>query len=175
MIDRFISNPTQLTGVLAFAVATIACAIASRRTQGRDKRLWALLAAVNFLFFVEIFAGFRHRIHDFADGLLMARGLYDERHGPQEMLVMSVGAIVLVFVLLPLLLRRVSTTVRIATSITIALFALFAVEVVSLHAIDVILYRPVGPVYVIGWLWAAAAMTICLAASQAASRRLRSL
>ncbi len=108
MIDKFITNPTQLTGVLAFAVATTACAIASRRTQGRDMRLWTLLAAVNFLFFVEIFAGFRHRIHDFADGLLMARGLYDERHGPQEMIVMSVGAIAVVFVLLPLLLRRIS-------------------------------------------------------------------
>lgn len=175
MIDRFITNPTQLTGVLAFAVATIACAIASRRTQGRDMRLWALLAAVNFLFFIEIFAGFRHRIHDFADGLLMARGLYDERRAPQEMIVMSVGAIAFLFVLLPLLLRRFSTTARLAASVTIAVSALFAIEVVSLHAIDAVLYRWIGPVYLIGWMWAVAAIAICLAASQAASRRLRSL
>jgi hypothetical protein len=164
MIDRFITNPTQLTGVLAFSVATIACAIASRRTQGRDRRLWTLLAALNFLFFVEIFAGFRHRIHDLADGLLMTSGLYDERHGPQEMIVMSVGVIAVVFVSLPLLLRRNSTTARLATSITIALFVLFAIEMVSLHAIDAVLYRFIGPVYLIGWMWAAAAIAICLAA-----------
>ncbi len=175
MIDRFITNPTQLTGVLAFAGAAIACAIASRRTQGRDTRLWALLAVVHFLFFIEIFAGFRHRIHDFADGILMARGLYDERRAPQELIVMSVGAIAFVFVLLPLLLRRFSLAARLAASVTIAVSGLFAIELVSLHAIDAIFYRWIGPVYLIGWMWAAAAIAICLIASQAARRRFRSL
>ena len=164
MFDRFSINATQLTGMLSFAAATIACLIALRRSKWPDARTWTLLALANCIFVVEIFIGLRHRIHDLADSLLMARGLYDERQEPQEIITIWFGIIATFFVILPLFLRRVGEVdVRLAASITIALFALFAIETVSLHATDAVLYRSIGPVYTIGWIWAAAAVGICLA------------
>jgi hypothetical protein len=55
---------------------------------------------------------------------------------------------------------------RFATSITIAVSALFAIETASLHALDAVLYRPIGPILLIGWIWAFAAIGILLASTQ---------
>jgi hypothetical protein len=65
------------------------------------------------------------------------------------------------------LVRRQFATLgmRVAVIFTLGLLALFAVETVSLHTIDAIFYRPVGPVLLIGWLWAAASAGICAAAA----------
>jgi hypothetical protein len=55
---------------------------------------------------------------------------------------------------------------RLAASITIAVSALFAIEMVSLHAVDAVFYRPIGPVLMLGWVWVIAAAGICAAAIQ---------
>jgi hypothetical protein len=164
MLDRFGTNPTQLTGLLSFAAATTACVIAARRSIGRDARLWQLLAFINGLFSVEVFIGLRHRVHNYVDALLMAEGQYDQRRGMQESMIIGLATIALICVALFLFSRRLAGAVRIAASLTIALLALFAIETVSLHALDAIYYRPIGAVLLIGWLWAIAAAGICWAA-----------
>jgi hypothetical protein len=50
------------------------------------------------------------------------------------------------------------------------LVTLFAIETVSLHALDAAYYRPIGAVLLIGWLWSIACAGICLAAFAVASR-----
>ena len=161
MLDRFGPNPTQLTGLISFAAATIACVIAARRSNWPDTRVWQILAFINGLFSIEVFIGLRHRVHDYVDALLMAEGQYGQRRGMQETMIIGLATIALICVALFLLSRRHAGAVRIAASLTIALLALFAIETVSLHALDAVYYRPIGPVALIGWLWAVAAAGIC--------------
>jgi hypothetical protein len=156
-----------LTGLLSFAAATIACLIAARRSGARDAPTWRLLALTNCLLLVETYIGFRYHIADFARAIAEANNLYARRKEILESSDILLATIALIFVTL-FLLRRHNTSrgVRTAASITIVLVALFAIESVSLHALDAVFYRPIGPVVVIGWLWAIAAAGICLAAAQ---------
>jgi hypothetical protein len=165
MLDRFGTNPTQVTGLLSFAASTIACVIATRRSACRDSRTWRVLGFINGLFLFEVFIGLRHRIHDYVNAILMAEGEYGQRRGTQESIIFGLAAIALVCVTSFLLSRRLGgAAVRIAAGLTTGLVTLFAIETVSLHALDAIYYRPVGSVLLIGWLWALAAAGICWAA-----------
>ena len=122
---------------------------------------------------MEIYFGLRFRIIELATKLLKTKGLYAQLHGSiQEITVISIVTIALVFVTLFLFWRQVfwrqvaGGAARVAASITIAVLALFAIETVSLHAVDAVFYRPIGPVLMLGWVWAIAAAGICLAAAQ---------
>ncbi len=165
MLGGFGINLTQLTGLLCFAAAILACAIAARRSDRRDARVWWGLAFVNSLFLVEVYIGLRHRIHDHFVARLMADGEYGQRRGMQEFIIILLATMALICGGLFVFSRRLGGAVRAAASLTIALAMLFAVETVSLHALDAIYYRPVGPILLIGWTWAVAAAGICLAAS----------
>ena len=165
MLDRFGTNPTQVTGLLSFAASTIACVIATRRSECLDRRAWRVLGFINGLLVFEVFIGLRHRIHDYVNAILMAEGEYGQRREMQESIIIWLVIIALVCVTLFLFSRRLGgAAVRIAVGLTIGLVALFAIETVSLHALDAIYYRPIGSVLLIGWLWALAAAGICWAA-----------
>jgi len=173
MLGGLIANPTQFTGVLAFAAAILACLFAASRSRKRDAHVWTCLAIIYFLLLIEVLLGLRYRIRDFANDFLMVRGLYnDDRRVPQEAADLLLGSLAAWLVTMPLFFWRIGDFfVRVAVSITIALLGLFAIETVSLHAIDAILYRPIGGVVTIGWMWAAAAIGVCLIAMQASRRK----
>src|ERR1017187_3796878 len=168
MLVRINTNPTQLAGLLSFAAATIACLIATRRSGSRDATTWKLLALMNCLFLIEIFSGLRFHIHDLVKAILKAEGLYAQMHGwIQEIIDILVAIIALIFVTLFLFWRQVAGgAARVAVSMTIVVVALFAIETVSLHELRPVFYQPIGPMLMIGWLWAIAAAGICLAATQ---------
>jgi hypothetical protein len=165
MLNRFDTNPTQLVGILAFAAATIACLVASKRSRLYDGRTWMTLAFVNCLCLVEIFIGLRHRIHAMGVSILMANDKYGQRDPMQEIVIFLFAAVALVCVVLILYwYKTAGPAVRVATSITIAVLALFSIEAVSLHTIDAIFYRSIGSVLLIGWIWALASLAIVCAA-----------
>ncbi|MEO7728428.1 MAG: hypothetical protein ABIS45_14330 [Burkholderiales bacterium] len=173
MLERLGTNATQLIGILSFATATIACLIAARRSEFRDARVWKWLALAQFILVIEILAGFRHRISDFARKVLTHEGLYTQAHGKwQETVIISTAMIAFIVLMIILFWRRgAGLAPRIATVFTIAVLALFAIETVSLHALDAVYYRPIGPVLMIAWLWAATAAGISVAASCACRHR----
>jgi hypothetical protein len=165
MLDRFGINPTQLTGLLSFAATATACAIAARRSTRREARVWKVLGLINGMFLIEVFTGLRHSFHDYINTLLMAEGEYGQRSGMQEFIIIGLATIALVCGIVLLLSRRFrGGALRIAAGLTLALVTLFAVETVSLHALDAVYYRPIGPVLLVGWLWAIASLGICWAA-----------
>ena len=158
-------NLTQLAGMLSFAGAAGACVAAAWRSELWETRIWRTLAFVNLLFFMEVVIGLRHHIHDLVDQMLMAQGRYSERAEMQEFFIMTLAIVTVIIMAISLIFwRTAGKGARIAAIITIALSGLFAIETVSLHALDAIFYRPLGPVLAIGWLWVAAAIGICLAA-----------
>jgi hypothetical protein len=120
MLDRLGINPTQFVGTIAFAGATIACLIAARHPRPRDGRAWMVLALINCLLLVEILVGFCHRIHHFANSILIADGKYGNREPLQEILILSLAAIACVLATLVLFRFRFATRgVRVAASISV--------------------------------------------------------
>jgi hypothetical protein len=157
MLDLLGNNPTQLLGTFAFAGATAACLFSMRRPSVRDGRVWTFLALINCLFLIEMLFGLRYRLHDFATSVLIADGKYGGRGALQAVLIFSLMAVAFgLAIFVALRLRSSTAGERIAASIGIAVLALFAVEAISLHALDALFYRPLAAVLLIGWIWAAA-------------------
>jgi hypothetical protein len=104
--------------------------------------------------------------------MLTAEGLYAQMHGwIQGIIDILIAIIAVIFVTLFLFWRQVAGgAARVAVSMTIVVVALFAIETVSLHALRAVIYQPIGPVLMIGWLWAIAAAGVCLAATRCAYR-----
>jgi hypothetical protein len=165
MFNRLDINSTELIGLMSFITATIACLIAAQRSDSRDARIWKMLAFINLLFVIELYIGLRLEIAALAKSWLVASGLYANMHGGIQAISIALIAIsAVIFAALMLVSRSVASGgARLAAGITVAAFALFATEIISLHALDALFYRPLGPVAVIAWLWLMAAAGICLA------------
>ncbi len=158
------TNPTQLTGLIAFAIAALACARAARRQRGP----WVGLLIAQLVCFAEVWFGLRHRLHDLADVLLRSRGMYASRVGLQEALIAA--ALLLVGVGLATSARWWRRDARVALAMlgTGLAFTLFVIETISLHAIDVLMYEPLGPVMLVALAWSAGAALVAAAAWQVA-------
>ena len=151
-------NSTELAGLAAFIPAALASAAAAGRGATWRRRGWTVLAVIYALLTVEIIASTRHQLDRLIVAWLKAHHLYPERRPAQA------AAILLLLVLGLLAARYVlrlapAGRLKIATAATAAVVTLFVVESVSLHALDAILYRPVGPIMLIGWLWLACGLT----------------
>lgn len=138
-------DATQWAGLVAFGGAAAAC-LSLRGPSGR------ILAAVNGCLAAECALGFRHGLHDRVIALL---GDYYPERQPFQIALVLIAA----FTGLILLARRGRRARKTSASVPLiatgAALLLFAVETISLHALDRLLYRPAGPVLVIGWLWIA--------------------
>ena len=172
-------NPTRAVGQVAFAVAAVLAALAAtaagRRRTVADARLWWTVAVVFALLWIETALNWRFVPRTVAHRLLDARGGYGARAGLQEALLVALGAAIVVAVVASVLVRRrrarLASTTRAAFAATTALVALFAVEAISLHALDVRLYAAVGPLLAVGWLWlAASAVVVGMAAAHSRGR-----
>jgi hypothetical protein len=170
MLDWFGTNPTQLLGILSFSLTTVTCLLAARRSP--DARIWKVLTFVNALFLIEIIVGYRFRVLDWATALLQERGEYQQLHGKdQAVAILALAAASVTMVIFLLLFRIARPAARIGASLTIVVLALFAIETISLHEIDAVFYLRIGPILLVGWLWAVASAGICLAALISRSKR----
>jgi hypothetical protein len=166
MIEALHTNPTQLIGLLAFACAAIACA---RTARARHERAWWWLCAACSGFVLEVAIGLRHRTHDLVDALLQAEGSYASR-APVQIGLLAVALVLSAGTLLWLMrARRTDPNLKAAAvGCAIALW-LFLIEAISLHGVDAVMYAYIGPVYLIGWAWAATALLVIGAALRAAT------
>ena len=158
-------DPTQLTGLLAFGGATLACAFAGRV---RNERRWWRLAGLSSVCMLEVALGLRHRAHDLMDALLRAGGWYDARSPAQVMLLAIVALLATGSLGWLMSLRGTAAEIRVGAAAGVTALWLFGIEAISLHAVDALMYTRVGPVLAIGWAWAALALVIAAAALVAA-------
>ena len=166
MLDHLATNPTQLVGILSFAAASIACFIAARRPLSKDASTWKALTVINSLFLFEILVGIRHRLHNFAVTMFFADGKYAQRVPIQEILILSLAVIAVILAAILFSWRRAAGgPAKIVMGITFLVMLLFAIETVSLHAVDAVFYRTIGSVMMIGWLWLFAGCGVILATS----------
>ncbi|MEL6486370.1 MAG: hypothetical protein AAFQ13_04400 [Pseudomonadota bacterium] len=136
-------NVTQLLGIVSFGVAGLLCMWVRRSP-------WTALGFLSLLFCLECVLNFRHQFHDAI--IKVIGSLYLER-APYQMALIG-GGLVLGAILIVILLRVVDDNLtRLAMAATVAGGALFAVETISLHEVDRVLYQPVGSAKLIAWIW----------------------
>ena len=158
---NLVANPTQWLGLAVYALGTAACAIAARRRPSPWRGLaWAQAGA-----FAEVLVGLRLRVHDWADSLLQSEGWYATRQSLQWPLLIGVGLVAVAWsVVVILRWWRRDRLAGFAILATSAAFGLFALEVVSLHQLDALLYATSGPFMWVASGWAASAGATALAA-----------
>jgi len=164
-------NSTQLAGLLAFGIASWAAFRASGMARAETLKvatLWRWVGVVQLLFFLEVVFSTRHLAHDYVNQSLHAMGSYQERASIQETLLIGVGVcgVVMITVLCRWLSgnRPLVDPTNAALFMTVTVLFLFVVETISLHAIDRVLYRPVGPVLLIAYLWLATSLGVVISA-----------
>ncbi len=173
MLEQFGTNPSQLIGVLSFALTTWACLYAARSSNAREARVWKLLSIVNAFCLLELIIGFRFRILEFARATLKQEGVYDQLHGRVQAITVAAiatGALLLAAVFI---FSRVipGGPAKLAAGMTVVIPASFATEMISLHELYPVLYRQIGPLITIAWIWIGAAAGICFAALYARWRK----
>ena len=161
------TNPTQLTGLMAFTLAALACAPAAWRRRGP----WRGLLLAQLACTAEIAIGLRLRLHDAVDLLLRGHGWYASRDALQEPLLGGLLLIVAIGVAALWRSARRDADLARAWLGTGLASMLFVTEAISLHRIDGLMYARVGSVMLIGLGWSAAAALVAGSALHAAARR----
>lgn len=143
-------NLTQTVGLSAFLLAFICCAVRSQNG------VWRVLAMLFLLFTFELAVETRHGARVLVNNFMQYADIYGNRGWLQVLLILILMiGLVFVFkhVVYPRLLVRSTGRQKLAVAAASLLILLFAIELVSVHAIDAILYSSIAGVMVIGWLW----------------------
>jgi hypothetical protein len=142
------TNATQIVGAIAMSSAAIACLLPRRRAP------WRAIAAIHAVLAVEILIDLRHALHGIIDQQLRLTGQYGGRHALQTSLLAALAITLCAAMIYAMNRRGTAPAGRIAIALTSVTIGLFLMETVSLHAIDALLYQPVGPILLIAFLWA---------------------
>ena len=168
----FTMNPTQWVGIAAFVLAGLSGWIAGKYSANR---MWQWSGAVYGVLAVDVAIGLRHQLQGVVRSLAMDQGLYDIRRSYQPILIIGILlASVLIFYWMWRSQRRADPIFGVYVSFML-ITALFLVEIVSVHAVDAMLYRPVGSILMIGLLWTIAVVphVFCAGWQIAIARRRR--
>lgn len=160
----FSVDATQWVGLAAFGLAAAVC---FKKARGKASAWW-FLAALNALLAIEIVVGLRYRVHDLVDSILIAKNSYTSRQPWQ--VGMIVFALCLFFVGVFAARSRIqSASLALATVGMGFAVGIFVIEAISLHAVDLWMYREFGPLKLIALLWLTASAWICWAALRPAN------
>jgi hypothetical protein len=153
MVGAAISiSPTQESGIVSHLLAMVECGIAWTSSR-RANRLTTALGLLELFLLLDAIFNWRWILHDFLAHAAMERGVYDERTLPQEIVTILLAGATLV---------AAATTIRHSWGRPGACLAIcgglisaefWATEVISLHAMDLILERRLGPMLIISSVW----------------------
>lgn len=143
-------NPTQATGFAVFLVTSICCWLPGRRGG------WRWLAAIYLVLAGELLLEGRHGLRLLVNDLMQQSGLYSARGGYQ-LVIAGLVTVVLLIAIYQILRRglwtKVSQRGKRAWIATTGLLMFFAVEFLSVHAVDAVLYHTSGGLMHIAWIW----------------------
>jgi hypothetical protein len=153
-------TPVKASGLAAYLMASAASAATSIRSDDRRiTRLAAILCALDLFLTLDIAFNWRWKLHDQLSSSAMTHNWYDQRSGPQ---ILALAFLAVVLLVAAVAFGRRLSSIRGGRMILCG--ALISIgcwwtEVISLHAIDAILYRSVGPFMVVCFVWMFAAIT----------------
>lgn len=153
-------TPTRATGIAAYGVAMICCAIAW--AKGRRLRtvsqLAALLTAIESALVLDMIFNWRWMLHQELMDLAQRLNEYDLRRSPQRIAIVVLTVLLLLGVIFALRVLRGRTGALLAVSGVLLSLVLWCIEVVSLHAVDHVLYHLLGPWMLVSLVWAFAGL-----------------
>lgn len=168
-------NATQAAGLLAFIpaamLATTALAVTKRGSPALRLH-WAMIAVIHILLSLEIWLSLRWAFNAAMKQWLRSDGLYGERR-PAQAALLALTFLVAALLAWLAVRKAPSRTLAVATASTAGALLLIAIECVSLHAMDAVLYLQVGPLLLIGWLWLVCGWVTAGAAIDEVGRSLR--
>jgi len=147
-------TPVKASGMAAYLIASLSCAAAA--TLGRVRRttrLAAVLCVLYLALFFDIAADWRWKLYDWLRSDAVSLHWYNQRTGPQ---IAVLGFIAVGLLIAGLWLRRRFASVRGAPlAICGALLSIgcWLTEVVSLHAVDALLYQRIGSLMAVSFVW----------------------
>ena len=153
-------NPTRAAGVAAYGVALVCCVFAWSRAKGdvTKSRLAALLTVCDGLLLLDMVFNVRWILHQFFLDEAAAVALYASRRGPQTLVLIALAGVFLFALRMASQKLRGRSGAVLAVSGVLFSVTLWCTEVVSLHAVDHILYRPIGNLMTVSFLWIFASM-----------------
>jgi hypothetical protein len=146
---------THALGICALLFAALVTAM--RRERG----WWALTVLLAGMAAV-ITTDASWIVHDRVRAMLIGDNIYDSHYAIQ--IAITGGAALLLLACTAAVVRAERGPRRWAWLGAMALIALFAVQAISVHGVDAVLGRALGPVMIIGWLWAIGAAIVAAAA-----------
>jgi hypothetical protein len=166
-------DANTVVGLSAFATAAVACLRVSLR-RGRSAALWGVLAALHASWALEILLNLRYRFRAAILPLLQERGWYASRTTWQGAAI--VAALLIGTALAASAWRRHRDDAAALGAIagTALALMLMAVETISLHRVDEVMYAEAGPLVLLAWAWLGAAAIVIASALAAPLDRSRS-
>jgi hypothetical protein len=148
-------TPTRATGIAAYGVAMICCGIAW--AKGRPLRtvsqLAALLTTIEGALVLDMIFNWRWMLHQQLMDLALRLNEYDLRRSPQRIAIVVLTVLLLLGVIFALRVLRGRTGALLAVSGVLLSLVLWCIEVVSLHAVDHVLYHFLGPWMLVSLVW----------------------
>ncbi len=155
-------NPTRATGVVAYGVALACCVFSLSRAKGDParSRLLAFLAVCEGCLLLDMVFNVRWNLHQFLMDEAATLVLYASRRGPQALVLIALVGVFFLGLRVTIQRLRGRGGAILAVSGLLLSLTLWCTEVVSLHAVDHIMYHPVGKLMTVSFLWIlACAMT----------------
>lgn len=152
-------TPVKASGMAAYLVASLSCAaVAALATGRRVTRLAAVLCVLDLALLFDIAVDWRWKLYERLRRDAVSLHWYDQRSGPQ---MAALGCIAVALLIAGVWLGRRFASVRGAVlAIYGALLSIgcWLTEVVSLHAIDAMLYRRIASLMVVSFVWMLASL-----------------
>jgi hypothetical protein len=153
-------TPTRATGIAAYGVAMICCAIAW--AKGRRLRtvsqLAALLTAIEGALVLDMIFNWRWLLHQQLMDFAQRWNEYDLRRSPQRIAIVVLAVVLVLGLMFTLRVLRGRAGALLAVSGVLLSLVLWCTEVVSLHAVDHVLYHFLGPWMLVSLVWVCAGL-----------------
>jgi hypothetical protein len=142
-------TPTRATGLVAYGTAVTCCAIAWVRKKGRhgSSQLVASLTLIESALLVDMAFNLRWMLHALVGDFAQRHHEYEVRRVPQLIaLTILAGLLLLGLGGISRLFRGRIGALLAVSGVLLALVS-WSTEVVSLHAVDHVLYQPLGDLF----------------------------
>jgi hypothetical protein len=153
-------TPTRATGIAAYGVAMTCCGIAWAKSRSLRpvSQLAALLAVIEGVLVLDMIFNWRWILHQLLMDLAQRWNEYDLRRSPQRIAIVVLTVLLVLGVIAAVRVLRGRTGALLAVSGVLLSLVLWCVEVVSLHAVDHLLYHQLGPWMAVSLVWVIAGL-----------------
>jgi hypothetical protein len=148
-------NPTRAVGLAAYGTACTCCGISWVRSKARPKisRLAAVLMLIESVLLLDVAFNWRWKLHDVFLGIAMRQHEYGQRRLPQAVVVTVLGGLLFFGLFVAWRRLRDRGTTLLAVSGVLLSLIVWCIEVVSLHAVDHVLYSSLDGLMAVTLLW----------------------